>query len=347
MEAIVRTLEQRFAGGMKELSNSLLGMTAVIKDTATLTVWHFGKGMAEPVKRILMDIIGLTDETGGKFEEFQKRLERAGGRVGRKFEEMYRGAKQFFRELTATPGWNQMTWSEKVTIALDKILEGIDAWLAGSGGEMIRKTGQTMGTLLAAGLEGALPNIIPIAVNLGAAIGSGILQGFKEMLASSPLGSIIAGALGGAAIGSVVPVIGTGVGAIAGGIAGIGSWAITRPSKTHQHGGILTSPHIGLVAEAGPEAIIPLSTRMRARALALYEETGRHLGVRPYAVGGFAGQMPVAVPAAAGYKAPTARASVNVTNYINVSVGGSNSDPDSIAEAIAAKIESVFHNMTK
>lgn len=396
MEAIVRALEKNFAGGMEKMSKSLLGLTATVKDTASLTVWHFGAGMAEPVRRILLDVVGLTDETGGKFEEFQKRLERAGERVGRKFEEMYRGAKQFFRELTATPGWNQMTWSEKVTLALDMILETITAWLKGPGGEAIKTAGGILGSLLAAGLEGAIPNIVPVAVTLGAAIAKGILQGFKEMLASSPLGSIIAGVLGGAGLGavagSVIPGVGTavgaGAGAIAGGIAGIGSWAITRPFQTesdiqpynsgyqqdqwtylanqwlypenpshaafkqieytaHAVGGILTRPHYGLVAEAGPEAIIPLSARMRARALALYEETGRHLGVRPYAVGGFAGTVPVAVSAASGLGTSIPGASISVTNYIDVKVGGSNADPDSIAEAIAVKIESVFHNMTK
>src|SRR5690606_21973348 len=56
-------------------------------------------------------------------------------------------------------------------------------------------------------------------------------------------------------------------------------------------GGILTRPHLGIVAEEGPEAIIPLSARMRARAMDLWLETGRMLGVRPYAEGGLVGTM--------------------------------------------------------
>ena len=50
-----------------------------------------------------------------------------------------------------------------------------------------------------------------------------------------------------------------------------------------RHCGRCSRSLLGLVAEAGPEAIIPLSVGMRSRALALYEETGRRLGVRPYA----------------------------------------------------------------
>jgi tape measure domain-containing protein len=352
MEAIVKTLEQRFKGGMKELSNSLLGMTAVIKDTATLTVWHFGKGMAEPVKRIMFDIIGLTEDTGGKFEEFQKRLEHVGERVGLKFEQMYEGAKQFFSDLTNAPGWNEMSWSEKVTVALDKILEAVTAWLKGPGGEAIKKTGEILGSLLAAGLEGALPNIVPIAVNLGLALGKGILSGIWEALTSNPVVGAILGALGGAKVGALAGTVGGLPGVVVGGVGGAvvgGGAALIRRALSDKHamGGILTRPHLGLVAEAGPEAIIPLSTRMRARALALYEETGRQLGVRPYAVGGFAGPVPVAVPAVAGFGAPTGRAPISVTNYIDVTVGGSNADSDRIAEAIATKIESVFQNMTK
>lgn len=46
----------------------------------------------------------------------------------------------------------------------------------------------------------------------------------------------------------------------------------------HAMGGIMTSPHIGLVAEDGPEAIIPLGGSRRTRALDLWNQTGSLLG---------------------------------------------------------------------
>jgi len=363
MEAIVRTLEQRFSGGMKELSNSLLGMTAVIKDTATLTVWHFGKGMAEPVKRIMFDIIGLTEDSSGKFEEFQKRLERAGERVGLKFKQMYERTKRFFRELTSMPGWNEMTWSEKVTLALDKILESLTAWLKGPGGEAIKTAGGILGSLLAAGLEGVIPNIVPVAVTLGTAIGKGILQGFGETIRNSPLGAIVMGAIAGAGIGSVIPGLGTLAGGLIGIPAGLISWTGTKVlsgANKHQYGGILTRPHLGLVAEAGPEAIIPLSVGMRSRALALYEETGRRLGVRPYAEGGLVGTMtegwrekiPVSsVPSLALPGPATINLNFDLTGLVRQVVIESREDidgaVDKIADAIANNLRAVFQNMTK
>jgi len=41
----------------------------------------------------------------------------------------------------------------------------------------------------------------------------------------------------------------------------------------------MTKPHEGLVAEAGPEAIIPLSSGKRERALGLWQEVGKLIGV--------------------------------------------------------------------
>ena len=51
-------------------------------------------------------------------------------------------------------------------------------------------------------------------------------------------------------------------------------------------GGILTRPHLGMIGEAGPEAVIPLGIKYRARALNLYKAIGPYLGVRPYFAGG-------------------------------------------------------------
>lgn len=59
--------------------------------------------------------------------------------------------------------------------------------------------------------------------------------------------------------------------------------------KKYASGGLITRPHLGLVGEAGPEMIIPLSSGRRNRALELYRRTGQMLGVRQYADGGLVG----------------------------------------------------------
>lgn len=94
-------------------------------------------------------------------------------------------------------------------------------------------------------------------------------------------------------------------------LSGAGSWfkknfswlfpEIDGESKTDHHadGGIMTRPHIGLVAEDGAESIIPLSPKRRSRGIALWQETGRRLGVMAYAEGGIVGQAE-SYPMAAG-----------------------------------------------
>lgn len=118
--------------------------------------------------------------------------------------------------------------------------------------------------------------------------------------------------------------------------------SISLPSFTptpHATGGILTRPHLGLVAEAGPEAIIPLSARMRSRALALYEETGRRLGVRPYVEGGFAGSVPVAV-GASGVSSAVTIGSVEINFDISAN------DGQDVLQAIRANYKTIANEIT-
>lgn len=96
MEAILSALEKNFGGGMEKLSTSLLGLTSNVKETASFTVMAFGEGMANPVKRILTDIVGSTDYTSNEFQAFLKKMEGAGRRVGEVFENSYYSVKKFF-----------------------------------------------------------------------------------------------------------------------------------------------------------------------------------------------------------------------------------------------------------
>jgi len=139
--------------------------------------------------------------------------------------------------------------------------------------------------------------------------------------------------------------------------------SISLPSFTptpHATGSILTRPHLGLVAEAGPEAIIPLSARMRARAMDLWLETGRRLGVRPYAEGGFAGaltqnreqKIPVSfTPSLAMLGPATVNLNFDLAGLVSQVVIDNRDDIDNaidkITDAIANNLRAVFQNMTK
>lgn len=137
------------------------------------------------------------------------------------------------------------------------------------------------------------------------------------------------------------------------------SYGPTLPGwAKHADGDITSTPHVGLVAEDGAEAIIPLSAKRRSRGLSLWERAGRMLGVRPYADGGFAGRE-----APASYAGSLAQA---VESPITVSIAGvtfeintNSADPKAILEAIksnapvvtnllaaqlAASLQQVFSN---
>lgn len=69
--------------------------------------------------------------------------------------------------------------------------------------------------------------------------------------------------------------------------------------QAHAYGGIMTKPHMGIVAEDGAEGIIPLSPSKRGRAIDLWQRTGKLLGVQPYEDGGIVGDEPDNTPMAA------------------------------------------------
>lgn len=107
----------------------------------------------------------------------------------------------------------------------------------------------------------------------------------------------------------------------------------------------MTRPHIGLVAEDGAEAIIPLSGKRRNRGISLWQEAGERLGVKPYAEGGFAGNRDYTVPAAASGSAMDSGTGINVTIQnvtfeINVN-GGDLPDTQSLVELIKENIRNL------
>ena len=325
----------RFEGQMERMSTGLGNLLTSVKSFFRETVLlRWGKGIEAELRPLLE-----------RFRQWRRENPEQVQAIGDKIEHIARTGmgrivdfvKKGYEMIADIISDESLTWSQKISVALDRILTTITTWLKGPGGEAIKTAGGILGSLLAAGLEGAIPNIVPVAVTLGTAIAKGILQGFKNMLASSPLGATISGALGGAGIGSIVPGVGTAAGAIAGGIAGIGSWAVTRTLKKYQYGGILSRPHIGLVAEAGPEAIIPLSPRFRNRARSLYQRVGNWLGTPSF------NSVPL-LTGAGGYGGNTSISTGPITAQFNITTS---SNPDDVINAIREKYEDLVDELSE
>jgi TP901 family phage tail tape measure protein len=119
-----------------------------------------------------------------------------------------------------------------------------------------------------------------------------------------------------------------------------------QAAAAYANGGFVNRPHLGLVGEAGPEAIIPLSARMRNRGLDLWERAGRMLGVQPYAFGGIVGA------AAAPVFAPVAPLGVSSGKGLTINLGGIHisisvdGDGKDVIEAIREHIPEIAEEIT-
>lgn len=101
-----------------------------------------------------------------------------------------------------------------------------------------------------------------------------------------------------------------------------------NPTKStvlpYADGGFITKPHMGLVGEAGPEAIIPLSPGRRNRAMSLYQSVGKALGVRAFADGGIVNTSALPPSSRSSSSAP-----VQITHSPSVVIQG-NADSSTI-----------------
>jgi TP901 family phage tail tape measure protein len=113
----------------------------------------------------------------------------------------------------------------------------------------------------------------------------------------------------------------------------------------HAHGGIMTKPHMGIVAEAGAESIIPLSPSKRTRGIDLWRETGELLGVRPYADGGVVGKIKIDdedMPVATGNNSGGVTIKIDVAANPEFTIGtGSAGDDEQILTVLKAHIRSM------
>lgn len=125
-------------------------------------------------------------------------------------------------------------------------------------------------------------------------------------------------------------------------------------ASQHAYGGIMTKPHMGIVAEDGPESIIPLEPGKRARGIDLWEETGRNLGVLPYADGGIVGDTDEATTAEAIPLTSGGAGSTGAPNIFEIEVkvnpefviqSNEGMDEESIVAIIKARIKEMVDDI--
>lgn len=128
------------------------------------------------------------------------------------------------------------------------------------------------------------------------------------------------------------------IGASITGLAGSGG------ATPHASGGIFHAPHYGVVAENGPEAIIPLGAGSRGRGMDVFARTADLLGVDMSGNGLDAddGTDTLAMPIAGGtVMAPVAQGTSANVSIGNVTFQITGNNPDEILAAIRQNLESL------
>ncbi|SMB97939.1 tape measure domain-containing protein [Thermanaeromonas toyohensis ToBE] len=328
IEALVKGMEERFPNMMEKQSRSLFGLLSTLKDYANLKFfWAFGEGLRQAVVPAMQRFVDMLTQNESGLKRVQGALMQVGTTLGNWIINSFSNFYSWLERLASDETFRQLDFWGKLKFVLDEATAKLNEWLAGPGGQLLSTAGQMMVEIIARGLEIMAPRISEAAVKIGSKIATGILAEFGNRLKSSPFGALIMGALGGAAIGSIVPGIGTGLGGLIGGGAGILTYFASKlfgePPEVlypeaewpagYAKGALVRTPHIAVVGEEGPEVIIPLSGRHRRRALALWEEAGRFLGVKPYAYGGIVG-LPGVVSAGSNVNVSVGGITVNLTS---------------------------------
>ncbi|MFD5020245.1 hypothetical protein ACFWMP_15185 [Paenibacillus sp. NPDC058367] len=230
---------------------------------------------------------------------------------------------------------------KRYTKAMSKASSLTDAYKIRATGHQLRRQAAKMKTFArSTKLLGKVVRPVGYAMDAWDILFAG--KGNRGRQTAKVAGGIGGGILGGAATGAMLgtflmPGVGTAVGGAIGGLLGtIGGEKLAtkmydgisgffgrrkKRKKKYADGGLISAPHMGLVGEAGPEMIIPLSRQRSKRGRALWEQAGSLLGVRPYADGGAVGMRSSSIPVAKTLaQAPAAIRDIVIEN-INIDFG--------------------------
>lgn len=303
----LKQAEGKFAGGAEKLSATAKGRISTITDFIKTQFRSVGMGMLESLSPRLQKITQWLDNNGDTVAKWKDRLIKLGRDS---FERMLSWGERTFdrlRKIIEDPGFQNADWGTKVGMLLNEVLKSMTGWLEGSGGKALVGLGATMGKFLAEAM---------IETFMGLMMEHPILR----TVAMGYAGGVMAGAPGaavgvGASVVAEVPIQAAKsaerkqeaqmeqireTGRViddfkenpnkyrveGGELKPQRNWWDFLSPQKHANGGILSRPHLGMVAEAGPEAIIPLSSQLRGRALNLWQQTGSLLGANAASSGG-------------------------------------------------------------
>ena len=145
-------------------------------------------------------------------------------------------------------------------------------------------------------------------------------------------------------------------------VGGAGSGSASVSAAFHAEGGLFGNPHLGLVAEDGPEAIIPLGAKRRERGIDLWMQAGAMLGISQYADGGIVGNSKYsdtlfesgsstdsgkeASGDQVGISVESGNSNVQVTVNMAPTFEISNDNPDTVLNMVKRQLNALTNDMT-
>ncbi|MTV47765.1 tape measure protein [Heliobacillus mobilis] len=347
IDALIEGMEERFPHMMDKQSRTMMGLMSTIKDFLNLKIFGaFGEGMRQGILPTLTSFTDALTNNEERAKRLQGGLIELGRSAGQWLSDKLENAGRYMDRLFENDEFKNASFGGKIKFIFDDAMAGFKKWLQEGGQEQLNGVAGVMVDILSTGIQAGAPRIADAALTIGVAVGKAMVMGYEKALADSPLSAIIAGAAGGAALGSVVPGVGTVAGAGVGAASGLVTWGIKqgvdtisspysasssspsgdsgyeafRKLKGYATGGILDRPHIGMVAEDGPEAIIPLNPRRRDRALGLWQKAGEALGIPMHANGGLFGRIGLASAASSAVIADSTAADDSLWSTIGSAV---------------------------
>lgn len=293
IDALVEGMNDRFPNMMNKQSKSLFGFWSTIKDTFNNNiVKKWGDGLAQTLKPRFDKLTTWIDNNGDTIERWGQTLQRVANQgsdwIVKKFEGAFSYLKTNFFD---NPDFQKLDFGGKIKFVFNKLTDGFRGWLDTGGQDIISDFSNRFVKGLAEAIKASTELIIEVLTPIASAVLKGALNGLIESFGSeSPdkkiektyesIKKIEATKPGETFLKGPTQLIAT---QEDDSLAGrFWKWIKDKFDNPTPHalGGILTRPHLGMVAEAGPEAIIPLSSRLRNRSLSLWQQTGEYLGVQ-------------------------------------------------------------------
>jgi tape measure domain-containing protein len=279
-----------FGGLMDKQSKTLFGMWSNIKDFFNQRIFtKFGEGLSSGFGPGMQRFLDKLDRSEGTLKKVEDIIFNTGRLISTKLVGAMEKAYRWVEKLSSDTAFRNMDFAGKLSY------------------------------ILSHGIAKITPIVTKAGIQIGFTLAKGIVDGVLQAAAEDPkiasiLGLLIPGPIflkGAAAVAfPAASIIGkkanelhekaiynTPTGALmefiqkkeSGESVYVGG--TTMSAKKHALGGIFNRPHLGMFAEDGAEGIIPLSPKYRSKAIGLYAQVGKLLGISQFAAGGFTGGL--------------------------------------------------------